>query len=196
MILNKDEFNAFRKKYVKKLKESIFIYPTDTIYGLGCDATNEELVSKLRDLKGNSTQPLSIIAPSKEWVYENCEVSDKQKEFVEKLGEYIQIDGKEHKFTLLLKLKNKDAISKNVSPGKDTIGVRIPHNWFSEVVKEMKVPIITTSANKTGADFMTSLEDLNSELKHNVNLIIYDGELEGRPSTIINLVEYEKLLEK
>jgi len=188
-ILNKDEFNTSKRKYLKLMKEVIFIYPTDTIYGLGCDATNEVLVNKIRDLKGNSTHSFSIIAPSKQWVYDNCIVGEKEKELVEQLGSYIKIKGNDHKFTLILKLKNKDAVAKNVSPGKETIGVRIPNNWFSKIVNEFGKPIITTSANKTGSDFMTTLDDLHKDFKEEVSFVIYEGEKKGIPSTIINLSE-------
>lgn len=187
MIVTKEEFLKSKKRLMKELKNNVFIYPTDSIYGIGCDATNEKLVLKIRELKGSSIQPFSIIAPSKKWVYDNCIVNEKEKEFVEQLGKYIMIGDKEHRFTLILKLKDKNAIAKNVNPGKDTIGVRIPNNWFSEIVSEMKVPIVTTSANKTGSDFMTTIENLHDDIKNRVDLIIYEGEKTGKPSTIINL---------
>ncbi|MCF7871909.1 Sua5/YciO/YrdC/YwlC family protein [Candidatus Woesearchaeota archaeon] len=194
MIITKDEFINNKRKFLKQMTKEIFIYPTDTIYGLGCDATNTQLVNKLREIKGSSIQPFSIIAPNKKWVYDNCEVGEKEKEFVEKLGTYIEIKGKQHRFTIILKLKKDSALSKAVNPGKNTIGIRIPNNWFSKIVEELGKPIITTSANKTGSDFMTNTEDLNSTIKNKVAFIIYEGEKKGRPSTIINLVDQPQIL--
>ncbi|MBI4020113.1 MAG: Sua5/YciO/YrdC/YwlC family protein, partial [Candidatus Aenigmarchaeota archaeon] len=52
------------------LKGNIFAYPTDTVYGLGCDATNEESVGLVRSIKRTS-HPFSVIAPSKMWIREN-----------------------------------------------------------------------------------------------------------------------------
>lgn len=187
MIVGKVEFQKSKKKYMRELKKQIFIYPTDTIYGLGCDATNEKLVARIRELKSSSLQPFSIIAPSKQWVYDNCKVNSKEKEYVEQLGKYINIGNQDHRFTLILTLKNKKALAKNVNLGKETIGVRIPNNWFSDVATGMDVPIVTTSANKTGSDFMTSIDNLNKQIKNGVDLIIYEGEKKGKPSTIINL---------
>jgi len=189
MIINKEEFLKSKRKYLNKLKGNIFIYPTDSIYGIGCDATKEKLVQKIRELKKSNLQPFSIIAPSKEWVYQNCVVGEKEKKYVEKLGKYITINGQKHRFTLILKLKNNKSIAKNVNHGKNTVGVRIPNNWFSEVVKELNIPIITTSANVTGEDFMTSLDNLNENIKKSVEIIIHEGEKKGKPSTIINLSE-------
>ena len=69
------------------------------------------------------------------------------------------------------------------------MGVRIPDHWFSQVVEALGFPIITTSANKTGQPFMTSLENLDSEMKMKVDFIIYEGEKKARPSKIIDLVK-------
>ena len=175
-VINKDELKH-EKKLVAELKRSIFIYPTDTIYGIGCDATNKELVAKIRVIKRNYEQPFSIIIPNKNVIYEYCETNKKTREYVDKLpGPY----------TLILKVKKKFFAS-NVNPRNNTIGIRIPNHWFYNYVKKMKVPVITTSANVTGGDYMKNLEDLDSEIKKSVDYIIYDGELKGRPSTIIHL---------
>lgn len=179
-VINKDELQH-EAKLVNELKKSIFIYPTDTLYGLGCDATNKELVAKIREIKKNPDQPFSIIIPNKNMIYEYCETNEKTKEYVEKLpGPY----------TLILKVKKKFFVD-NVNPKNNTIGIRIPNHWFYNYMKKMKVPVITTSANVTGGDFMTSIEDLDSEIKKRVDYIVYDGELKGRPSTIIHLEKEE-----
>ena len=190
-VVSKSELMKQKKKYMKLLKEKIFIYPTDSIYGIGCDATNPVLVEKIRKLKKSNIQPFSIIAPSKEWVYKNCEITDKQRPFVESLGKTLGIAGEKHRFTIILKLKNKNAVARNVNPGSDTIGVRIPNHWFSDFVHEFGKPIVTTSANPTGEDFMTSLDDLNPHIKKGVDFIIYVGEKKGHPSTIIHYDDKE-----
>jgi len=66
----------------------------------------------------------------------NCEVIEEAKEWLDKLpGPY----------TLLLKLKNKDAVAKEVMPETDALGVRIPEHWFSGVVRMLNLPVVTTS---------------------------------------------------
>jgi len=181
-IIPKEEFliNSFR--FIKEIKNKVFIYPTDTIYGIGCDATNDELVKKIRQLK-NSKQPFSIIPPSVEWIFENCEKDPRLKNWIKKLpGPY----------TFILKLKNPEAVSKETTNKKNTIGIRIPDHWFTKVVQMMEKPVITTSANKTGENFMKSAEDLNNEIKEKVDYIIDEGEINGKPST---LVHFEKEIE-
>ena len=75
--------------------EKIYVYPTDTIYGIGCDATNDKLVLKIRSIKKRDEKPFSIIAPSKDWIKNNFEII--HPEYLDKLpGPY----------TLVMKPKN------------------------------------------------------------------------------------------
>ena len=59
--------------------------------------------------------------------------------------------------------------------------------WFSEVVASMNLPIITTSANVSGKDFMTSIEDLDPVVAHGVDVVVHDGFIKGKPSTLVFL---------
>lgn len=159
---------------------AVFIYPTDTIYGIGCNALDEAAVERVRQLKERVTKPFSIIVPSKQWILKNCVVIKEGKEWLDKLpGPY----------TLILKLKNKNAIAKSVNQGTENIGIRIPDHWISSLVQELGFPIVTTSANLSGQPYMTSLEDLDESIEQGVDFILYEGEKKGRPSKIVNLVE-------
>jgi len=186
--ISKDEFKVEKEIFFNKIKQgSLFIHPTDTIYGIGCDATNHDAVYKVRETKERYINPFSVIAPSKEWVRENCEVNEQVEEWLDKLpGPY----------TLILKIKNKEALAPNVNMDMDTIGVRIPDHWFSEVVSELKIPIITTSANITQDDFMTSEEDLHPKVKTYMEFMVYEGEKKGRPSKIVDLTKEEMIIER
>jgi L-threonylcarbamoyladenylate synthase len=179
IIYNKDEVKVNKDVIINTIsKGSVFIYPTDTIYGIGCDATNSHAVLKIREIKNRYTNPFSVIAPSKEWIRNNCELPANSQEWVSKLpGPY----------TLILKLKNKSAIAKEINNGLDTVGIRIPNHWISDLATKIGKPIVTTSANKSQSNFMTSLEDLDQDIKKKVDFIIYDGEIKGKPSTIIHL---------
>ena len=178
-VYTKDEFYSKKNVLLKKIKEgAVFIYPTDTIYGIGCDARNFESVKKIYELKETRNMPFSVIAPSKKWIIENCDIDSLSESWLKKLpGPY----------TIILRLKNKKGISKNVILDKSTLGVRLPKHWISEVVEKLGFPIVTTSANKTGYPFMKTIKNLDSDIKEKVDFIIYEGEKENRPSTIINL---------
>lgn len=180
-ILTKEEFEFWKIEFTKHIKEgAVFIHPTDTIYGLGCDATNEEAVKNLRHIKHRDEKPFSIIAPSFEWIYDNCVVSAAAREMLEKFpGPY----------TMIFQLKNKKAIAGSTNCGLPTIGIRIPNHWISQVVKELGFPVVTTSANISGKEYMTSLDDLDPKLHEEINFVLWDGEKAGRASTIINLAQ-------
>jgi len=187
-ILSKEEFETEISLFEDKIKEGVlFIHPTDTIYGIGCNAMLHDAVYKVREAKDRHTVPFSVIAPSKEWIIENCEVNEKVEKWLARLpGPY----------TLILKLKNKDAIAPNVNMDMDTLGVRIPKHWISKSVEKLGFPIITTSANLTGENFMTSVEDIDSKIKTKIEFVVYEGEKKGRPSKLVDLTKDEKVIER
>lgn len=186
-ILTKAMLLHQKYEYFQKILDgAIFIYPTDTIYGIGCNAELEEAVAKIREIKEKQQGPFSIIAPSKEWIMENCIVEGKAKDWVEKLpGQY----------TLVLPLRSASGVAKNVS-FSHTLGVRIPNHWIKDIVAELEVPIVTTSVNKTGMPFLTKLEDLEESIKKEVIFFVDEGEMKGKPSTIIRLENNKEELQE
>lgn len=179
--------------FVEDIKHgAVFIYPTDTIYGLGCDATNEESVKLIKDLKylapkgipsaqmasadadkvGKPDKPMSVIAPSVEWIKEHCEVTD---ELIEK---YLP-----GPYTLFLKKKDANFM-KDVS-ANDTLGIRIPDCEFTKLVEKAGVPFITTSVNFAGEPFAVKISDIDHKILDAVEIVIGVGELDGRPSTLV-----------
>jgi len=196
-ILTKEEFFVHKQEYLKKILDgAVFIYPTDTIYGIGCDATNEISVAKIRKIKERWDAPLSVIAPSKEWIEENCEVFGKGHDYLKKLP---------GKYTLIFALKHEDCIASNVNSekgekGKEimelSLGVRIPNHWISDVVKELDIPVITTSVNRHGESFLTNISHLPAEIRNNVDFAIDVGEIKGTPSQVIDLVSGEAIVRR
>ena len=178
-ILTQAELRIRINEILEKIEQgAIFIYPTDTIYGIGCSANNKSSVEKVRELKGRINSPFSLWVPSLEWVEKNCLITKKAEEWL------VQLPGP---LTIIMNLKNKDLIAKNVAPEIKTIGIRYPDHWFGKVVEMLGIPIITTSANKAGEPFMTSIENLDPEIKKGVSFMIYEGPKEGRPSKIIHV---------
>lgn len=154
------------------LDGKIFIYPTDTIYGIGCNALDKKAVKKIWDIKKrDGDKPLSIIAPSFDWIKKHCIVDFDIKKYLP--GPY----------TLILKKKDPSFL-KHVSK-TDSLGVRIPACKFSEKVKKAGVPFITTSVNLSGEPFAVKIKDVVKEIKNKVDRIIDNGELNGKPSTLI-----------
>lgn len=162
---------------VKDIKAGkIFIYPTDTIYGLGCNALLESSVKKIREIKQREDKPFSVIAPSKEWISENFDVEE---EYINKLP---------GAFTLILKMK-KRVVSEDVNKGLDTLGVRIPDHSFTDFVKKADVPFVTTSVNIGGEKPIVNIDEIPEIISDKVDIIIDNGKLNNRPSTIIDLTQ-------
>ena len=68
-IVTKEEFLGSKAFYLKRISGgAVFIYPTDTIYGIGCDATNDAAVKRIREIKHRSENPFSVAVPSKNWI--------------------------------------------------------------------------------------------------------------------------------
>ncbi|MBI4152244.1 threonylcarbamoyl-AMP synthase [Candidatus Woesearchaeota archaeon] len=186
-ILTQSELAYRKAEIIEKIRNgSLFIYPTDTIYGIGCNALKARSVQAIRKLKNRPDSPLSIWVPSKEWIRQHCRISPQAEKWLEKLpGPY----------TLIHPLKEEHPLPNAVIGTASTIGVRLPDHWFHQVVKECNFPIITTSANKCDEPFMTKLENLDEDIQNGVEFMIYEGEKESRPSTLIN-IEKEEIKER
>ena len=184
-ILSKNDVLVNKSKIVADIAAgAVFIYPTDTIYGLGCDATDDHAVRRVRQLKGRYTKPFSVIAPSLNWIKENCELSGKAMAWLVKLPA---------RYTLILPLKNPNAVCAQTNAGLNTLGVRIPDHWIFELVSSVNKPLITTSVNVVSEPPATSREELE---RFAVDFIVYEGEKPGRPSTIVDLTKGERVLER
>ena len=76
-ILTKEEFEQNKVVLMEDIWQGkIFLHPTDTIYGIGCNALLLEAVKKVREIKQRYEAPFSVIAPSREWIRENCVISN------------------------------------------------------------------------------------------------------------------------
>ncbi len=156
----------------KILAGKVFIYPTDTVYGLGCDAENVDAVEKIRKIKKREKdKPMSVIAPSFDWIKRNLIVDVKMMEYLP--GAY----------TLVLKKKNKDFL-KHVSSG-DSLGVRIPDCDFTGEIQKSGKPFVTTSVNLSGKKPANSIKDIDKDIICQVDEVIDAGELGGRVSGLV-----------
>lgn len=151
---------------------AILIYPTDTVYGIGCNAGDERAAKKLRQIKGTD-HPFSVIAPSKQWIQENLKVSFP--DFLEKLPGPVTL-------IMLKKGRMLDAASLG-----STLGVRIPDHPIMKLMEKAGVPFITTSANKSGQPPATNAGEIPRELERQVDFVIDGGQLAGKPSKVIDL---------
>jgi len=157
----------------------IIVYPTDTIYGLGCDIFNKKAVARIYQLKKREKKkPMSIICSDFKEIAEYALISD----FAFQIMKTV-LPGP---YTFILKAKSqtpKTVISKN-----KTVGIRLPANKIClALVEKLGNPIITTSLNISNQKVLTNPQQLPKELLNKINLLIEAGTLGSEPSSVIDL---------
>jgi len=167
------------KETVVILKEGgICVYPTETCYGLGCDATNENAIKKLREIKrmGNEKK-ISIIVSSLDMIKKYGRVTKR----VEKIVNLFM------PAPLTLIIKKKKIIPDILN--KDEIAFRIPNNLVAlRLVKEFGKPITTTSANVTTNPSIYTIDKIRKVFEGKVDIILDGGDLPLElPSTIVDM---------
>ncbi len=158
---------------------AILIYPTDTVYGIGCNAEDARAVKKLRQIKGTD-HPFSVIAPSKAWIQENLKVNFP--DYLEKLPGPVTL-------IMIKKVRLLDAATAGL-----TLGVRIPDHPIMKLIEKAGAPFITTSANMSGQPAPASPSEIPRELERQVDFVIDGGALPGKPSRIVDLTDREPVV--
>ena len=154
----------------------VIVYPTDTLYGFGVDATNSDAIHRLNRLKGR-IQPLSIILESVEHMHDFAEFQDEIKTEVNNLfpGAY----------TVLLPAESNE-LSPFVQNGSPNIGIRIPDHFFPvKLVKMLEKPIITTSINRHGNDPLNDVTQVEIDFP-NVDIFEDSSHTPSKGSTIVD----------
>ena len=153
----------------------IIVYPTDTIYGFGVDATNENSIKRLNNLK-NRKGPISVIASGKNVVSKWIDIpNDQLSEAISYLEPYT---------TIIYPVK-KGIVNELILGPNSTLGIRIPdHPFCLEIAKTCNIPITTTSVNRTGQKPQSNVDNILKHFGNDVDLIIDDGDLTGPASSI------------
>ena len=184
MIIEKDKLDCA----ANNLKNgNLIIYPTDTLYGLGADATNTSAIKKINQLKKREL-PLSIMIGDIKNIHKYAECD---KNIIIKLNEILP-----GPFTVLLKAK-KSNLSHLVQNGSDKIGIRIPkHDFCLNLLRKYKKPIITTSVNIHGHENLNTIEEIQKIFPE---IDVYKEKIkkESKGSTIIDFtLNTPKILRK
>lgn len=160
-------------------KGEIIVYPTDTLYGLGADIFNESAVKKIFRIKKRPLIiPLSIAVSSILDLEEVAYVDKRTRLIVEKF-----LPGK-----LTLILEKKDSVLDLITSNSKKVAIRIPDNKIALSLLKQFGPLTCTSANIHGKDTPTVINDINMQFtKKDVSVLLDDGEIKGKPSTIIDI---------
>jgi len=163
-------------------KGGVIIYPTDTIYGIGCDLFNRQAIDRLCRIKGIKPKNLNLSFI--------CEDMSHISEYVKGLDTptfKILKRALPGPYTFILESSSK--VPKVLGVNKKTVGIRIPdHNIPKEIVRTLGHPIITSSIKDDDEviEYTTDPEQILEEFKHVVDIVIDAGYGGNIPSTVVD----------
>lgn len=181
-VLDIDNINLNElDKQAKLLREGkTVIFPTETVYGLGANALDEQAVKKIYEAKGRpSDNPLIVHIYKKEEVYELAkDISKKAEDVMQKFWP--------GPITLILNKKN--IVPYKTSGGLDTVAIRMPsHKIAREIIRMAGIPIAAPSANISGRPSPTKAEHVYEEMNERVDGIVLGGDCDfGLESTVVD----------
>jgi L-threonylcarbamoyladenylate synthase len=170
-------------KALKVVQEGgLVLYPTDTIWGIGCDATNTDAVQKIYKLKQRDEAKSMIIL---------LDTENKLESYVAEVNPlaYELIEYAENPLTLVM------PGAKNISPAliaaDGSIGIRVSkHPFCQQLIQRLRKPLVSTSANISGKPFPQYFSQIDAEIINGVDYVVdidqHDKEIKT-PSTIMRL---------
>lgn len=177
----KDPQPRLIKQVVAKLQEGgIIIYPTDTVYGLGCDILQQKAVDRICRIKG--------VDPRKAQLSFVCSDLSHLSDYAKPLSNPVYRLLKEHlpgPYTFILPASKM--VPKILQSKKDTIGLRIPDNRITQaIIEELGRPILSASLPGDMVEDYTDPEVMFANFQHEVDFVI-DGGIGGMiPSTVVD----------
>jgi len=166
--------------------DDILVYPTDTLYGFGVDATNKEAILKLNTLKERSG-PISVIAANKDMALSWLDVSNKELNLAKSV-----LGGA----TTLIAQVKQGIVHPLILGENHTLGIRIPdHSFAPQLVAELGIPITTTSVNRSGQKAFNDPNEIHASFHDDIALIVDDGILPKSPGSHILKIENNTLIQ-
>jgi L-threonylcarbamoyladenylate synthase len=162
----------------------LILYPTDTVWGIGCDSTNEEAVSKIYKLKNrNESKSMIILVANEKDILNYTNTTE--------LKIYDYIKGI-HKPTTVI-YQNAIHLADNLINADGSIGIRIVKDDFcQELIKAFGKPIVSTSSNISGYPAPSMFSEIDILIKDGVDYVVQhrqEEQVPGKPSTVIKMNE-------
>lgn len=159
--------------------DGVVAYPTDTVYGLGCDITSRSAVERIVRIKGRDPKkPMSFVCADLSDISRYARVSN----FAYRvLKRYLP-----GPYTFVLEASRE--VPKMLLTKQKTVGIRIPdHAVCLALVGQLGRPILSTSANRGGAEPLNDPAEIQTELGKQLDVILDAGVLPRVPSTVVSL---------
>ena len=160
------------------------ILPSDTVYGIHADALNVKAIKKVDQIKKSNKPHIMLVSSVNMMQTYVKELSSLQREIVDAYwpGE------------LTILFKKNDLVPSELTKGSEYVGIRMPNNGFLlDIINKFNKPILSTSANISNEEVITSVDMLDDSIKKNVSYIYDGGKLSNVASTIIK-IENNKII--
>lgn len=172
----------FINKAVQVLRDGgVIIYPTDTVYGIGCDIFNKEALERIFKIKNDSSNKLfSFVCSDLKDIARYAKVSDYAYRMMKHLlpGPYTFI------------LPAAKEVPKKLWSKRKTVGIRVPNHLVTlSLVSELGNPIISTSTTNDSGEVLYNPEEIKNIFSSRVDFMLSSGYLQGDPSSVIDLSE-------
>lgn len=191
-LIKNTNSNDFRSPYImqEEIKKAIevlrsggvILYPTDTVWGLGCDATNENAVKRIFEIKKRADKKAMLVL---------VDTAAKIQGYMEEVPDlaWDLIEFTEKPLTIIYpEVKN---LASNLVGDDKTIGIRVTKEAFSKrLCEQFRKPIVSTSANVSGASTPSNFKQITEEIKLTVDYVVnfrQEETSEPKPSSIIKL---------
>ena len=163
-------------------KGGIILYPTDTVWGIGCDATNEEAVKKIYSIKEREDNKSMLVL-----IDEAGRIPSYINLMPEIAWDLIELSDK----PITIIYPGAKNLAKNLIAAEGTIGIRVTNEAFSKkLIQRFKKPIVSTSANISGKKSPSKFSEIDEIIKNRVDYVVnfrQDDFQEYKPSSIIQL---------
>jgi L-threonylcarbamoyladenylate synthase len=186
MDINEEIYNAY--EVIKN--GGIILYPTDTVWGIGCDATNAAAVAKINKLKQRvETQSMIVLMNGEKMMYNVFkDIPEVAWQIMDLSNPSDSEQAKQKPITLILdKPRN---VAPNLIAADNSLGIRIVKEPFCfKLLERMKKPLVSTSANISGQPTPIAFKDISPEIIKGVDYVVnlQRDKIAGKPSTIIKL---------
>ena len=174
-------YDEIQNAYTSLIKSEILLYPTDTVWGIGCDATSDEAVSKVFEIKQRSESKSLVI------LVDSIEMLKKYIPTVSKA--VLELLSKTTNPTTII-YDNPVGLSKNVVATDNTVAVRIvQHEFCKQLIHQFGKPIVSTSANISGNPTPNSFKEIEQSILDSVDYVVnlQREEVSEKSSTILKV---------
>lgn len=181
-IITENDELAIEKAFESINAGFVIAIPTETVYGLACDAYQETAVEQIYNIKGRDpSKPLSILVENIEYIRDIIDVTPDIEDLVRKYTPGA--------LTIVANVKNESRLAKNINNSSKTIGFRMPdHPFCLKLLARLKRPLVATSVNLSGEDAITNALEIVKNFTNRIPLVIDGGESKaGIPSTVVDM---------